>query len=62
MDPKSLLFLQNTQRQHSSSGGLCRSQKVFGLRVEARLAGTIRATLNVQPAHQFAWNDSLIPS
>eukprot|EP00971_Amphidinium_carterae_P350311 6491483-Amphidinium_carterae.1 len=54
--------LRNALASHSTAGGLCRSAKVFGVRVEPRIAGTLRATLGVQAAHQFSWNESLVPS
>eukprot|EP00971_Amphidinium_carterae_P059347 1173297-Amphidinium_carterae.3 len=60
MQSKPLVFLRNTQRQLGTTFGLCRSQKLLGIRSELRLAGTVRATLGVRQAHQFEWNDQLV--
>eukprot|EP00971_Amphidinium_carterae_P051759 1019102-Amphidinium_carterae.1 len=62
MEAKPLVFLRNTRRQLGTSFGLCRSHKLFGIRAEPRLAGTTRATLGVARAHQFAWNEHLVPT
>eukprot|EP00971_Amphidinium_carterae_P346552 6488088-Amphidinium_carterae.2 len=62
MHERPLLVLQNAQTQLNTTGGLCRSQRVFGMRAEPRLAGSARATLGVQPAHTFNWNESLVPT
>eukprot|EP00971_Amphidinium_carterae_P215224 4271580-Amphidinium_carterae.1 len=61
MDSRPLNVLTNLQSQLGSSGGLCRSRRVFGIRVEPRFAGRARATLGVQAAQQFSWNETMVP-
>eukprot|EP00971_Amphidinium_carterae_P135393 2682918-Amphidinium_carterae.1 len=62
MASKPIQYLTNVQRQIETTGGLCRSHKLFGLRADPRLAGRVRAALSVQFAHQFEWNESVVPS
>eukprot|EP00971_Amphidinium_carterae_P345895 6487087-Amphidinium_carterae.3 len=61
MTSNPLVLLSNTQAQIGTACGLCRSPRAFGIRSEPRLAGGVRATLKVQKAHTFAWNEELVP-
>eukprot|EP00971_Amphidinium_carterae_P258696 5134448-Amphidinium_carterae.3 len=61
MESKPALYLRNLQQELGSTGGLCRSDRCFGIRVETRVAGKARAEMAVQKAHQFDWNEDIIP-